>query len=123
MSGSEIAWDLDHKGDAKDRQFFRHWLRAKFLADASRFHRVKGRKQSVPLRFSFGGHWLYPVAYPDVISPQNGAQSWLFYPDGRAAGICYRGKYKLVYLAFPFESVHPEKKRVQLMEKILDFLR
>ena len=123
VSGSEIAWDLDKKGDAEDRKFFHKWLLSGFVADSARVSRVKGMGFFSSLEFSFGEAWLYPVDYPDVVFPKGQAKVCFRYPDGRGAGICYRGKYKLVYLAFPFESVHPERKRVQLMERIYDFLR
>lgn len=40
---------------------------------------------------------------------------------GSVAGVQYAGTYKLVYLAFPFETIVSESKRNQLMARALDF--
>ncbi len=143
VSGSEIAWDLDHRGTAADRTFFRTYLKAGYSADApggvSGTHYaadgVAGELfDGLPsLRFDDGTHGTFDVDWADALIPQDGAIAIAHYQNvshHRIAGIRYEGTFddgtrpgRLVYLGFPFETVYPESTRTLMMGQILDYLR
>jgi len=124
VSGSEIGWDLEHKGDSEDKDFYNNYLKASYSADDAGTYSVVGTSWASDVgTFSFdNGSINYDVAYPDVITLQTGAQTLLTYSGGSdCAGLSYDGTYKLVYMAFPFETITESTKRADLMEDILDF--
>ncbi len=140
VSGSEIAWDLDHKGSSSDKAFFANYLKADYIADApnnqaNTHYKATGIEGLLfenvgTIDFDNGTHGTYNVSYPDVIGGVNGAVSCLHYYNlsSASAGIAYRGTFPqgdavgaLVYLGFPFETIYPQSKRFEMMENILNF--
>jgi hypothetical protein len=139
ISGSEIAWDLDHLGSYTDKSFFNEYLKAQYVYDApmnqsSTHYEFEGITEpfaALPImNFDDGTNGYYDVDYPDVIDPVNGSDQCFQYSSagGQSAGICYTGLFpggtsagKLVYLGFPFETVYNEENRNQLMGAILEY--
>ncbi|RME80439.1 MAG: hypothetical protein D6785_10355, partial [Planctomycetota bacterium] len=126
VSGSEIGWDLDQKGSTEDKKFYRTYLKAKFVEDKSGTSKIRGKEgtlwKGLSLSLDDGTHGTYNVDYPDVILPMGGARAFLTYENLKVAGIGYQGRFRLVYLAFPFETVYPKQQRNLLMKRILFFL-
>jgi hypothetical protein len=142
VSGSEIAWDLDSRGSASDKNFFNNFLKSVYIADApggtSNTH-----YQSSPVAgsifsgipsffFDNGTQGTINVKWPDVIKGINGGEACLAYigfdTSYGAAGIFFEGMFpegslegKLIFIGFPFETIYPEEARNNLMEKVIDF--
>jgi len=65
---------------------------------------------------------IYPVDYPDVLTSQGG-EVVLRYDSNAAAGIGFRGNYRVVTFGFPFETISTAQERQMVMEKVLQYLR
>ncbi len=67
---------------------------------------------------------IYTVESPDAIEPANAESKTLirYNENNMSAGVIYQGKYKVVALGFPFETILGENQRDSIMAKILDFL-
>ena len=81
-----------------------------------------------------GSHGTFDTDWPDAIWPLNGAGSILQYQGlaptiaNGVAAIAFEGLFpngttpgKLVYLAFPFETVYNATRRVEMMDRVFDF--
>ena len=141
VSGSEIAWDLDHKGSSSDKNFFWNYLKAEYVADApnnqsSTWYAAEGMAGNIfegvsNITFDNGNHGTYNVSWPDVIKGKNGGQDALKYSgtaSTQVAAVVYQGMFPngtqngaLVYLGFPFETIYPESKRFEVMNRVLDY--
>jgi spore germination protein YaaH len=142
ISGSEIGWDLSNLGATADQQFYADYLKTEYIDDAplgqsSTYYDVEGKNaeifDGIP-NFSFddGTHGTYNVDWPDAINAINGGKNCLLYSgisenDGVAATY-FDGFFpsatspgKLMYMAFPFETVYPESARDTLMSRIIQF--
>jgi len=142
ISGSEIGWDLSYLGATADQDFYAEYLKTEYIDDAplgqsSTHYSVQNKSgeifDGIP-NFSFddGTHGTYNVDWPDAINAINGGENCLLYSgvnenDGVAATY-YDGFFpnssspgKLMYLAFPFETVYPESARDTLMSRIIQF--
>jgi hypothetical protein len=66
---------------------------------------------------------IYSVESPDAIEPSGkGAITGFRYSENNSsAGVVFRGKYKVVNVGFPFETITDENERNRLMKQILDF--
>lgn len=133
VSGSEIAWDLDNKGSPSDKAFCHDFLHVEYFQDspggrAGSTYSVEATGDSIFLNlgvfnFDNGSHGSYNVRYPDVFKVRGDAQRCLKYPGySGAAGVVYQGQFpsgtapgKVMVLGFPFETVYPEQKRIELM--------
>jgi spore germination protein YaaH len=142
ISGSEIGWDLFRLGATADQAFYADFLKAEYINDAplgqsSTYYHIQPKTGEIfagipSFSFDNGSHGTYNVDWPDAITGLSGASNCLLYSgisenDGVAA-ICFDGFFpnasapaKLVYFAFPFETVYPESARDSLMFRIIDF--
>ncbi len=142
VSGSEIAWDLDYKGNSTDKKFINEYLKAKYIADAPNsqsgvFYKVQSVNNPViyyPNSFFFdnGTHGTINVKWPDVIDPVNGSEGLLGYvgldTSSGFAGICYSGIFpggtaegKVITLGFPFETIYPQTTINEIAKNIIDY--
>jgi len=66
---------------------------------------------------------IYMVEAPDGIEPvgNNVITAFRYKDTGVSAGIIYNGKYKIVALGFPFETVLDKDNRFNLMKQIIRF--
>ncbi len=141
VSGSEIAWDLDYKGDnQQDKDFIHNYLKAAYKYDAPGNVQASCYSAGAAANpvFSFPSSLTYSngsvrginVQWPDVLTPQNGAKSLCVYSgyteSNGTAGVTFEGTFpggtqpgRLVYLGFPFESIQNESVRGTLMSSIL----
>ena len=134
VSGSEVAFDLA-VGDSlsrpsmEDSSFLHQFLKAEYVDDNAGVYQVEGSEGSIfdGSSFSFGSN-PYNVSKPDFILPTNGSMACLKYQAAeKIAGIQYYGAFgsgnksgKLVYLAFPFETIAVESQ-AEMMEQVLGF--
>lgn len=127
VSGAEIAWDLDYRDHGRD--FYHNYLRAQYADDDAGTYQVAAQAGGIfaglaPFSFDDSTHGAYDVDYPDVVNPYGGATINLVYQGGLGgtAGLEYEGAYRLVNLAFPFETIYPAAAREALMCRVTDFL-
>jgi hypothetical protein len=134
VSGSEIGWDLDRASGptAADRTFFNNQLHADYIADSSSSWNFIANNNSLFAGntnglFDDGSRGIYMVGYPDVIAPTNyGALAGIQYSNvsSGAAAVVYNGSAgggKVVYLAFPFETITTATARNSYMASVLNF--
>jgi len=140
-SGTEIAWDLDFKGTASDKNFFGNYLKSGYIYDApnnqaNTYYKAEGIAGSIfagitDINFDNGTHGTYNASYPDVLNGINGGINSLKYSGlttTNVAGIVYKGKFPggitngaVVNFGIPFETIYPEIKRFEVMTKILGY--
>jgi hypothetical protein len=142
VSGSEIAWDLDNKGSAADKDFAWNYLKMKYMNDApfgisAAYYKTEPFNNSIctgmpSFFFDNGTHGTIDVKWPDVIKSTNGGTGFLKYSDldtaSGYAGVLFSGNFpqsvkpgKMAIMGFPFETVYPEAVRNELMNKLLTF--
>ena len=141
-SGSEIGYDLASQGSTSDGQFFQNYLKANYISDAAGGQQGTYSGYGVTnslfdgisdITFDNGTHGTYDVDWPDGIKPVNGAEVCAKYNDVDYAtrggmGISYTGTFGnssenggVVFLSVGFETIYPESKRDQLLNRILNF--
>lgn len=130
VSGSEIGWDLDVKGDEADQTFYASYLKASCIGDGSAsFSPASGISGTV-----FDGQTVdfgitYPEDYPDDIAAVDGAEVLLSYAvEGAHGGVGYKGTFAnsgieggLVYFSFPIETASETNQRL-LIKTAMDYL-
>ena len=129
VSGSEIAWDLDERGSTTDRDFIRNYLKVAFAGDDAGSTSVTGVQGGIfdGANLTYGSA-PYIEDYPDYYTPVGGSMATLRYGNNRVAAIEYAGTFgngtsegKLVVMGFPFETIHGNRTREAVMERILQF--
>ncbi|NQU28080.1 MAG: T9SS type A sorting domain-containing protein [Candidatus Marinimicrobia bacterium] len=132
ISGSEIGWDLVQQGNQIDQAFYQNYLKAEFIADDSDNLAVTGTTNSIfaGMSFEYGSTSAgspYSENYPDVITPVAGSRAALVYQGSNdIAAIQFEGYFgngtipaKLVYLAFPFETIHSATIQQTVLYQVL----
>ncbi len=128
VSGAEIGWDLDYRGDGDDLAFYQAYLLAGMAEDDAATYAAEPTGSGIfagigSMAFSDGGGSTYDVAYPDVLDLQPGASAALVYDgDPGAPAALTADDGSLVYLGFPFESLLDPGQREELMAASLAFL-
>ncbi len=143
VTGSEIGWDLVQEaneqndwdnGSPNDTAFYQDYLKATYVGDDGGVYSVSGVSGTIfeglsGITFDDGSHGTYNVDYPDRITSQGGSTVNLSYTGtSYKAGVQYEGLFgsgsiagKLVYLAFPFETIYPSSSRDSIMARVLEF--
>lgn len=139
-SGSEIAWDLDSRGSASDKDFIRLYLKTQYSNDApgglaNTYYTASGLPGEIfsginGITFDNGTHGTFNVSYPDVLLGVNGGTHVMQYSGVTAqiAAVAYSGLYpagsspgKSVVMGFPFEAVYPEGTRNSIASALVNF--
>ncbi len=135
VSGSNVAWDLDQDSSSDsatvaDESFLHDYLRSDFAADSAQTTEVTGAPGSLfdGMQFDFG-QTGYPVNSADVLAPfGESSETVLRYDNSEPAAIQFAGSFaentlpgKLVFLAFPFETIADESVRSDLVGRVLSF--
>jgi hypothetical protein len=133
-SGSEIAYDLDRGSGptAADRAFFNNYLAADYSQDDMDRYDAAGTGGASAfgarlVRFDDGSRGIYRVWTPDVVTPVNGGVAALREAGGlRVCGVQKAGTFgasatpaKMIYLAFPFETIFDAPERDAVMADAL----
>jgi len=76
------------------------------------------------LKFNTGlNDSIYAVEAPDAINPAKGAQTIYRYSENSfSAGTAYKNDYGVVVLGFPFETIHLQEQRNELLKQIISYL-
>lgn len=144
VSGSEIGWDLDHRGNTTDRSFMHNYLKSAYVADApsnqqNTWYEAKGTPGSPfstfqHIRFDDGSKGTWNVSWPDVLRGEHGGEVFFSYagaPAPNGAGVAYRGPFpgsdagvhgSVMVLGFPLETVYPDADRNTLLTEILHWM-
>ncbi|MBL7976723.1 MAG: T9SS type A sorting domain-containing protein [Bacteroidetes Order II. Incertae sedis bacterium] len=130
VSGSEVAWDLGSKGTPTDQAFLGQFLKTAYAGDNAANYEVRGITGTLAEGLSFRyGASPYTEDYPDFINSANGGQTVLQYGNGRIAGVAYSGTFgstskvgKMVYFAFPFDTIDTLENRREVFRRVLSFL-
>ncbi len=118
-SGSEILWDLDHRGDEDDKAFASEVLGAGMAADDAGTWEADGEGLLSGLVLDFGeAHGApYPAEYPDVL--EGPGDPLASYPGVGSAALL-QGKVAL--FGFPFECIGDADARAELAARLLPVL-
>ncbi len=128
VSGSEIGWDLDLKGNTQDKSFYNNYLKSSYVSDNALASSVKGvaNRSLSGCIMNFGQ--TYEEDYPDEIAVQNGSKLCMQYSNGKGAGVEYTGYFgssssisNIIYLAFPLESTADDKSFNAVISKAIDY--
>ncbi len=135
VSGSELGYDLDYAGTAADQAFYGGYLRAQYVTDDAGVYLAEGVSGSclgglASFHFDDGTHGTYDVAYPDaIVSGSGSTECCRYFGTSWYAGVQYAGAFprgsrqgRLVYLAFPLESVYADAERDSVASRALAFL-
>lgn len=133
ISGSEIGYDLARAG-RPDASLYAQLFRSSFQGDDSGVRSCVGVAGTAfaGLTFPFGAVTsdTYIEDFPDYIAP-NGSTAVLLYENTtKVAGVVYTGLFtpnavapgRLVYFAFPFETIYPASNRTLVMKNVLEYL-
>ncbi|MEM1126916.1 MAG: T9SS type A sorting domain-containing protein [Bacteroidota bacterium] len=130
VSGSEIGWDLDARGEAADRRFLHEVLKTRYAGDDAESYQVEGLAGTPfdGLTFAYGSA-PYVEDWPDYFTPGEGAEACLRYANGRIAAVCYDGLVeggtapaRLIVLGFPFETITGDAVQAEVMARAMTFL-
>ncbi len=129
VTGSEVGWDLAREeANPEDTEFYRSYLKANYGGDDAGNLTVSGLSGAIFEGMSFSIGQTYPEDFPDYIAAAGGSLENLQYGNDRYGGIQYEGTFgegsrpgKLVYMAFPLETIGDTKVRSDLIAAILDF--
>ncbi|MEL6863160.1 MAG: N-acetylmuramoyl-L-alanine amidase [Bacteroidota bacterium] len=124
ISGSELAYDLDHKNNG--RSFYRNYLKATYRGDnaqCSRFQSGKNKSFSdLKASLANSAYGYYEVTSPDFIQPTKEAAAVLQYRNRKTAAVAYQGRFGVVNFAFPLETIGSDELRATLFQQSIDFL-
>ncbi|MCF7833018.1 MAG: fibronectin type III domain-containing protein [Candidatus Marinimicrobia bacterium] len=144
ISGLELAYDLDIKGDSVKQTFCHDFLKFRGISDNPNNLRSTYYDASfsgfdffdTTLTFSFddGSNGTYNVGDPDGIQPINGSYRSVIFtgydPSISCGGIAYSGDFpdgtapgKVFVMTIPFETIVGDTVRSIVMGEILDFLQ
>lgn len=128
VSGSEIGWDLDFKGDSQDKSFYNNYLKSSYISDDALASSVKGVANSSLNGCIMNFGQTYEEDWPDEIAAQNGSKLCMQYSNEKGAGVEYTGYFSnsaftssIIYLAFPLESTADDKSFNSVVSKAIDF--
>jgi hypothetical protein len=139
-----MGWDLDNRGSTFDRQFYNTYLNADYITDApggsqGQYYTAVPITRGIfegldNIEYDDGSHGTIDSDWPDAIWAQGGAGNIMQYEgldpsiSNGVAAIGYEGLFpngsipgKLIYLAFPFETVYDETMRIDIMDRVFDF--
>jgi hypothetical protein len=126
VSGAEIAWDLDYKGDSADKAFFNETLNTKYVADESGLYTFFGADGFSTVSGCFDdGTYIYQAEFADVLAPfdTDDGQTVLFYDNYYSLGagvLTNTGNKKVFVLGFPFEIILDDESKRDLLKYVLD---
>ncbi|MBP5201874.1 N-acetylmuramoyl-L-alanine amidase [bacterium] len=126
ISGAEIGWDLDRKGDSSDKFFFNNVLNAAYVDDDSNLYSFYGADIFSAISGEFDdGSLVYQPEYPDVLKPYDESLGSLvlFYDPAASKGAMVLTKStakKAAVLGFPFETIVSEDLRKSIIVKLLN---
>ena len=126
VSGAEIGWDLDYKGDDADKTFFNETLNTKYVADKSGLYTFFGVDDFSTVSGWFDdGTYIYQAEYADVLAPfdENTGKTVIFYDNAQTLGagvLTSTDSKKVFVLGFPFETILDDEIKKDFLEYVFD---
>ena len=126
VSGAEIGWDLEKKGDTSDKAFFNETLNAKYVADESKVYTFFGIDDFSVVSGGFDdGTYIYQAEYADVLAPfdENSGKTVLYYDNAMmlGAGILTKTDTQKVFvMGFPFETILEKDKKISILQTVMN---
>ncbi len=122
ISGSELAFALDHKNQGKS--FYQNYLKSAYRGDDAGQAYFSGSGAFAPLNGQFGNsaYGGYPAKSLDYVTARAGGVPVLKYKNGQIAAVAYKGDFGMVNFAFPLENIGDLKTRSALLQKAIDYL-
>jgi hypothetical protein len=119
ISGAEVLWDLDEKGDVEDQAFALEVLGALMEEDDAGTTSADGVGvlSGIVLDFDQLDGAPYPVEWPDVL--ETTGEVLATYATGGVAAVWTDGG---MVFGFPFESIGSAQSRVEVMARLLPLL-
>jgi len=129
VTGAEVAYDLGgDSASVEDQNFLRDYLRASFKGTLPGQSVLKGLPGTLFDGLSITLGQYYQPAHIDRILPLGGAVATFAVEDTNAVGLQYEGSFgtsgnraRLIYLAFPLETVATAELRAEIMRRVLTF--
>jgi N-acetylmuramoyl-L-alanine amidase len=128
ISGSEIGWDLGRAASPNaDLDFYNRYLKAVYVSDGAGTYNFNGSPiffNGDSGTFGNGFNGSYNVDFPDVVDTVGGSQAVLNYSGGTggAAGVGYKGNFRVLYFGFPIEAIISDSVRNNLICQSANFL-
>lgn len=123
ISGSEYGWFLGRpEAGAYSNNLYSKLFNCKYLSDNAHTHIVIPNKSLLPTidNLTFGSEKsIYKTRTPDVIKPFENSKPLFWYDNNNVAGnITELGIGKIIYLAFPLESIENTGLKKDLLKII-----
>jgi hypothetical protein len=139
VSGSEVGWDLGRTHaltEPGDMAFYNNYLKSSLFFDGNGSMINASGVAGTPFQgFTWTFGQVFPEDYPDDIEPTAGATTLLHYnvqrdaSNFRKAGVGFEGPFgsslvngRMVYVAFPLESMTSTLVRQTMVDKALEFM-
>ncbi|MCE1197447.1 MAG: fibronectin type III domain-containing protein [Marinilabiliales bacterium] len=132
ISGAYIGSDLALCGDTLAAKFaakvLHYTLRSSHASKSGEIYTVNNWRQSTSQDYHYIHTWhptLYKVEAPDAIEPagKNASVLFRYAGDNKSAGTFYEGRYKVVSLCTPIETIATNEERERLMKQLLELLK
>jgi hypothetical protein len=129
LSGAHIATDVHLQGqDSIASSLLRYKWRTSNASRVGSFYFMEPEFAGIGERFSFNtgiDPVIYTVEGADALEPADSTSTTLirYTENNMSGGVASGGKYRLVALGFPFETIIGEENRDLIMERSLHFLR
>ena len=122
ISGQDIGWGIG------STDWYKQWLRAIYERDDTNINNVTGVPGTIfdSAFYNLSGSDSANNNYwPDEIDTYNGSFLIMYYgrDPNTGAAIAYDNEYRLIYFAFPFESINGSSNRVDAMQRILGWFK
>ena len=119
VSGSEVAWDLDARGDS-GRAALREVFGARFVDDSARTSLacLPGVVPGPGRCYSFLSPLDMRIEYPDALATVEGGSACLEYLGGTGGAACVR-RERAALVGFPLETVAATEDRTLLVRHLL----
>jgi hypothetical protein len=128
LSGAHIATDVHLQGqDSIASSLLRYKWRTSNASRVGSFYFMDPEFAGIGERFSFNtgiDPVIYTVEGADALEPADSTSTTLirYTENNMSGGVASGGKYRLVALGFPFETIIGQKDRDLIMERSLQFL-
>lgn len=128
ISGAYIGSDLysDEDGKSFANEILKYHFKSTHASKTGLMHSVNRDFAVEELKVEYNSEYdekIYKVEAPDEIGPINGSEVLMRFSENQFSSmIGFKGKYGVVALTVPFETLTDEKDRIQMMKYILNYL-
>jgi hypothetical protein len=130
ISGAYIGSEFGESQDSTTADFAKNTLhftwRTGHASKGGRFYSTDYARKWFSGKWNFNAGYLpeiYSVEAPDGIEPAgiNAMTAFRYGENNVSAGVIFNGKYRVVAMGIPFETITGNEERVNLMQQIIHF--